>query len=251
MTFAYPGDSHQHSLKTLNVLYEHDDFMASIRNVIDLGCGTGEDLVWWATRTTRDEIPEPLNIQCTGVDLSAKSVLLKNHSNIIYEQTDFEQEIKQCPDGFDVLWCHDSFQYAKNPLQTLSRWWHLASDGAMLCISVPITQRMHRRQFDYYLSSGCYYHYSLVSLIYLLATTGWDCRSGFFKQIPQDPWLHAVVYKSSHEPLDPATATWYRLSELKLVPESADASIHAHGYLNQQDLVLPWIDHSLMSMAIR
>jgi hypothetical protein len=69
--------------------------------------------------------------------------------------------------------------------------------------------------------------------------------------MPQDSWLHAVVYKSSHQPLDPAAATWYRLSELKLVPESADASIHAHGYLNQQDLVLPWVDHSLMSMAIR
>jgi hypothetical protein len=127
----------------------------------------------------------------------------------------------------------------------------MASNGAMLCICVPITQRIHRRQFDYYLDSGCYYHYSLVNLIYLLATTGWDCRSGFFRQAPQEPWLHAIVYKSGIAPLTPTEATWYRLSELKLVPESADASIHARGHINQQDLVLPWIDHSLMSMAIR
>jgi hypothetical protein len=28
-------------------------------------------------------------------------------------------------------------------------------------------------------------------------------------------------------------------------------SIFAHNYLRQQDLVVPWIDHSLMSMAVK
>ena len=60
--FAHPGDSHQHSLETLNQLYEYDDFMLSLRTMVDLGCGSGDDLAWWATRTTRDDNPQPLNI---------------------------------------------------------------------------------------------------------------------------------------------------------------------------------------------
>ena len=251
MTFAHPGDSHQHSLETLNQLYRYDDFMLSISTMIDLGCGSGDDLVWWATRTTRDEVSMPLEIRCTGVDLAPDLFITKEHLNVSYQSTDFEDTIVKHPNGFDILWCHDAFQFAQAPVATLSKWWHIASPGAMLYICVPLTQRIHRRQLDYYLSSGNYYHYTMVNLMYMLATAGWDCRSGFFKQTPTDSWLHAVVYKSTHEPMNPKKTTWHDLSALKLLPESADASIYANGYLQQQDLVVPWIDHSLMSMAVR
>jgi hypothetical protein len=40
------------------------------------------------------------------------------------------------------------------------------------------------------------------------------------------------------------------LVELNLLPKSAVASIYAHSALRQQDLIVPWIDHSLASMAI-
>jgi SAM-dependent methyltransferase len=242
----------RHSIETLNLLYEYDDFMYSIQSLIDLGCGMGQDLEWWATRTTRDDNPKPLHIRCTGVDLAENLPLAKRYDNIDYQLIDFEDpNISLFPGGYDILWCHDSFQYAKNPLQTLKQWWHLASTGGMLYICVPVTQRLHRRQFDFKLSSGCYYHYTLVNLMYMLATTGWDCGAGFFKQSPQDDWLQAVVYKSEHQPRDPKNTTWYDLSELKLLPASADKSIHAHGCLHQQDLIIPWLDRSLTSMFIQ
>jgi hypothetical protein len=152
---------------------------------------------------------------------------------------------------FDVLWCHDSFQYAINPIGTLSRWWHIASDGAMLAIVVPQTTNFQARQQVFSQATGVYYHYTLVSLIHMLAIAGWDCRSGFFKKKINDPWLHAVVYKSSLEPSNPKTTTWHQLSELELLPTSAVKSIQAHNYLRQQDLVIPWIDHSLMTMSVR
>ena len=248
--FVHPEDSHVHSLQVLNQLYEYDDFMQSIRTVLDLGCGSGDDLVWWATRTTRDENPEPLNIRCTGVDLAPELIPTKKHNNIFYQSVDFENNIVPTPRGFDVLWCHDSFQYAHHPVATLSKWWNLTSDGGMLCLTVPQTVNITRRQFDYHLPSGCYYHHSMVSLIYMLATAGWDCRSGFFLQTPTEPWIHAVVYKSQIPPMDPKTTTWHKLAELKLLPDSAARSIQAHNYLRQQDLIVPWIDHSLSSMAI-
>ena len=251
MKFVHPEDSHVHSLQTLNQLYEYDDFMFSISMVVDLGCGSGQDLEWWATRTTRDEAQMPLEIKCTGVDLLDQFKLAKKYPNVDYQQCDFEKQIKAPEKGYDILWCHDSFQYALNPLQTLSNWWHMASPGGMLYICVPVSQRVHQRQLDYSLHSGCYYHYSLVNLIHMLATTGWDCRSGFFKHAVGDPWIQAAVYKSEHKPKDPHKTTWYDLSAAELLPKSADASIQAHGYLRQQDLLITWLDQNITSMAIR
>jgi SAM-dependent methyltransferase len=249
--FTRPGESHQHSLQTLNQLYEYDDFMFIISTVVDLGCGSGQDLEWWATRTTRDEAQMPLNIQCTGVDLADKFSLVKKHKNVSYQKCDFEDTIQSPEKGFDILWCHDSFQYAITPIQTLSRWWHMTGPGGMLYICVPVSERIHRRQLDYHLPPGNYYHYSLVNLIYMLATAGWDCRSGFFKQALGDDWIHVAVYKSNQAPRDPRSTSWYDLSDAKLLPQSTDASIMSHGHLRQQDLVVPWLDQSLMSMAIR
>jgi ubiquinone/menaquinone biosynthesis C-methylase UbiE len=103
MKFIHPGDSHAHSLQVLNQLYEYDDFMASIKSVLDLGCGKGDDLEWWATRTTRDDVPEPLNIRCTGIDLASELSLTKRHNNVFYQSIDFEQDITPTPLGFDVL----------------------------------------------------------------------------------------------------------------------------------------------------
>ena len=127
MKFVYPGDSHRHSLQVLNALYEYDDFMESIATVADLGCGSGEDLEWWATRTTREDNPQPLNIQCQGIDLLEQLPMAKKHDNITYQRTDFEGKIHAPQKGFDILWCHDAFQYCVNPVQTLSNWWHIAS----------------------------------------------------------------------------------------------------------------------------
>jgi len=248
--FAHPGDSHQHSLETLDQLYRYDDFMLSLRSMIDLGCGTGDDLVWWATRTTRDDNPQPLNIQCHGVDLQEGLLAAQEYPNISYHQHNFEEPLTAPDGGYDVLWCHDAFQYAVNPIQTLSRWWHIASPGGMLSLTVPVTQQIHRRQISCVLNNGCYYHHTMVSLMYMLATAGWDCAGGFFKQLPSEPWIHAVVYRSEQAPQPPREVTWHTLAEQNLLPESAVQSIYAHSALRQQDLIVPWIDHSLLSMAI-
>jgi hypothetical protein len=85
----------------------------------------------------------------------------------------------------------------------------------------------------------------------MLSTAGWDCRAGFFKKNSHDPWLHAVVYKSSHEPMNPRTTTWYELADRKLLPESADACINRHGELRQQELMVPWLDKSLTHFGLQ
>ena len=173
--------SDRHSLQILNTLYEYDDFMSSIKTLVDLGCGAGEDLEWWATRTTRDDVPVPLNIRCSGVDLLDQLSIARKYSNISYQKTNFEESIHTFKKSkFDVLWCHDSFQYCINPLATLAGWKDIASEGAMLVISLPQTTNFVQKQMAFEQPNGSYYHHTIVSLIHMLSVTRWDCRGGYF-----------------------------------------------------------------------
>lgn len=64
MSFSSVADSYNHSLETLEQIGRYDDFMLSIKTLADMGCGKGEELKWWATRTD-PETNEPLKIDCT------------------------------------------------------------------------------------------------------------------------------------------------------------------------------------------
>lgn len=246
MTFRNPQESHAHSLETLNALYEYDDFMLSIQTLADFGCGSGIDLEWWATRTTRDETPEPLNIQCVGFDQFNNFKKASSYKNISFQMGNFEDHnIFPRKKRFDVIWCHDAFQYCIDPLSTLKLWNTYATPGAMIIIIVPQTQSIKHKSINFYQPSGCYFHYTMINLIHMLSINGWDCCDGFFKQGMLDTWLYAIAYKSEHEPMDPRTTTWYELAEKNLLPKSAQDSVKRHGFVRQEDLVVPWVDKSL------
>lgn len=248
-SFKNAQESHAHSLRVLNDLYEHDDFMESVGRVMDLGCGREAlDLQWWATRTTRDDDPTPLNIRCTGVDLIDSLSSEAKIANITYLRNDLET-LQQIKHGQDILWCHDVFQYMINPMQCLVNWRQLCARDGMLVLVLPQTTNIEfsRQAFDQ--PSGCYYNHTMVSLIHMLAVAGWDCSSGFFLKRPNDPWLHAIVYNSNQVSMDPRSTTWYHLAEKNLLPASAVESVNKYGYLRQHDLVLPWIDKSLSWMG--
>jgi SAM-dependent methyltransferase len=247
--FDTPEQSHAHSLETLNLLYEYDDFMSSIDTLADMGCGSGLDLEWWATRTSRDEAQTPLNIKCTGIDLFAQLPMAQKYRNIRYQTQNFEDPLVLGTRKFDVIWCHDSFQFVIDPFDTLSQWRQAMNPDGMLILIVPQTTNIDHRVQAYDQRDGSYWHWTMVNLIHVLAVTGWDCAGGFFKKSINDPWLHAVVYNSNHQPLDPRTARWYDLVEQKRLPESAVKSVEKYGYLRQRDLVLPWLDKSIHSMA--
>jgi SAM-dependent methyltransferase len=242
--FKNAQESHQHSLETLNELYEHDDFMESVGRVVDLGCGQEAlDLHWWATRTTRDEAPVPLNIKCVGMDL-VENISAEAKAVASYQQVDIET-LTETKRKYDVLWCHDTFQYMVNPLQTLANWWNIAEESGMLVLIVPQTTNVEFNRLAFDQPSGCYYNHTLVSLIHMLAVTGWDCSAGFFSKRQNDPWLRAIVYRSNTQPRNPKTTNWYNLAELGLLPASAVDSINKYGHVRQQDLLLPWLDKSL------
>ncbi len=243
--FGSPDASHAHSLRVLETLYQFDDFMQSIENVIDMGCGAGLDMLWWSTRTTRDANPRPLNIRCTGIDVHESCAATSQHRYISYLPQDFEQPIKAHKRRFDVIWCHDAFQFVQDPFRTLRQWRDIATPGAMLVITVPQTTNFYLNREQFEQASGCFWHWTLVNLLHVLAVTGWDCASGFFQKLPGDPWITAIVYLGDHVAPDPRRITWYELCDAGVLPSSAVTSIQRHGYLRQQDLTLPWIDKSL------
>lgn len=246
--FPNPGSSHEHSLKVLNILYEYDDFMESVGTVLDLGCGDGLDLEWWATRTTRDmNNPKPLNIRCIGMDLAPDLPMAQKYKNIGYQSADFEKPMSVGSRKYDVLWCHDAFQYVVDPMTTLKNWRDATAENGMLIIVVPQTTNIEFNKQVFEQASFTYWHWTVVNLMHVLAVTGWDTAAGFFRKEPNDPWISAVVYRDERGPVDPKTTSWYHLAEQGRIPESAVRSINAHGYLRQQDLVLPWLDRSLQS----
>jgi len=243
--FVSESASHAHSLNTLEALYEYDDFMLSVGTLADMGCGSGLDLEWWATRTTRDTVAQPLDIKCLGIDKLESMSMAQKYKNIRYQLQDFEKPIFAGNRSFDVIWCHDAFQYVIDPFTTLRQWHSVLSKDGMMVIILPQTTNMDFHDMAYDQWDFCYYNWTMVSLIHVLAVSGFDCREGFFRKERDDPWLHAVVYKSEHEPMDPRTTTWYELAEKNLLPESATQSVNRFGHLRQRDLVLPWLDKSL------
>jgi hypothetical protein len=70
-----------------------------------------------------------------------------------------------------------------------------------------------------------------------------------FKKDTIDNWLYAIVYKSDKGPFDLKTTKWYDLVDAQMLPNWADKSILARGLLHQKDLILPWLDKSLSTMA--
>lgn len=240
--------AHEHSVKNiLTELYQHNEFMESISNMVDLGCQTEAfDLQWWANAEINDDTHAPLGIKCTGVNILPK--LNVKHKGISFQRQNV-QEFSQNKKTFDVLWCYDVLQYLTNPYQALANWWHVASQDAMLVIAVPQTTNLEFHMLEYNALMNHKHHFTMPMLIYMLAVNGWDCKSGFFKKGIGDPWIYAVVYRSDVEPMDPAVTNLYNLIEdTELLPESAVKSIEKYGMLRQKDLFLPWLDRSNIDM---
>ena len=234
-------ESHEHSRDVLDMLYQYDSFMDSIQVVADMGCGAGLDVGWWATLMTRDDPPEPHDYLVYAVDRNIKQVEheVLTHKNIKFIEGDFEQPL--IPREVDLMWSHDSFQYAMNPLNTLRVWNEQMSTNGMLVLNLPLMQtyeydRILTRSF-----SGNYYNHNICTLMYMLAVSGFDCRDCYVYMAPNYGWVHMAVYKS-HAPMDPATTSWFDLADKNLISDSAMNSLNKYGHVRQEELMFTWLD---------
>lgn len=236
----------RHSLGILETIQQYDTFLESLKHIAIMGCGSGEDVVWWATLLTNDNPPQPYNFSCHAVDTDSSKLaqIRSDLANIHKINNAFDAEhLFSVP--MDFVWAHDCLQYSSNPLLTLRRWNSYMKENAMLALSVPQHTGV---EYDRQYSRGynnCYFHYTPISLIYMLAVNGFDCRDAYLLKKFQDPWINIAVYKTNIAPMDPDTTTWFDLIDKNLLHPSIVDSLNANGHLKQEEIVMPWLDKEL------
>jgi len=241
--FTSPYQSHLHSLQTLNLIYQYDSFLDSLTNIADMGCGEGIDVNWWATLETRDEVSIPHNYNVYAVDkkLNVNPKYLDNDRVYPVEANFEDTGIFSTP--VDVMWCHDAFQYVKDPMQTLYNWNKMLVQDGMLIIIMPQLAGYVNGKFSNRVYDGTIHPYNILNMMYMLALNGFDCNDAYFYRDPADlesPWLHIAVYKGS-EPLDPNT-TLMELAEMERLNPSAKDCLDRFGHLRQEELYTTWFD---------
>jgi len=250
--FRNAYESHQHSLETLTLINQYEEFMESISTVADFGCGAGLDIEWWSKleyieyREDKDgnvigETVRQRNYRCYAVDRDTKQIDTELPARCTTIQGDIEQR-RVLSGPVDVIWCHDTFQYMTNPIGALKLWNEQMNENGMLYIGFPAQScHVHNRWMSRGLNYS-YFNHNMISLVYMLAVNGFDCRDAYLKKELGNPWIQAVVYKTAHAPMDPATTSWYDLIDKGLVNESMKNSIDRHGSVWQEDLIALWLD---------
>lgn len=227
--------------KVLYYLYEYDSFLDSLTTIADMGCGDGEAVSWWANLTTRDEPPAPHNYKCYAVDRDGVRLgRIADQPNIFKIQRDFEELC--LPIKVDLMCAFDSLQYSTNPLATLKVWNQQLNVDGMLVLTVPQHSGVSHNTYYSRSYSGCFYNFTPVSLIYMLAVNGFDCRDAYLLKNFNDPWIRMAVYKSNIDPMDPKTTSWANLMDAGLLHPSVVQSIASCGHVRQEDVLYPWLD---------
>jgi SAM-dependent methyltransferase len=235
----------RHSLSILEIIQQYDTFLESLRHIADLGCGTGEDITWWATLMNNNETPEPYNFNCFAVDKNPDNLAQVPELKNIHKVHDIYDRPNLFPISIDLMWAHDSLEYSINPLETLRMWNSYMTVNGMLLLSVPQhTGIMYNKQYSIG-HSGCYFHYNPINLIYMLAVNGFDCRDAYLLKKFQDPWINMAVYKTDIAPMDPLTTTWYDLADKNLLHPTIVDSVNSNGFLKQEEICMPWLDKEL------
>ena len=244
--FKSSAESHAHSRTILDLLYDHDDFMDSIKSIMDVGCGDGEDILWWANAETRDDVPERHNYRCIALDKNLKRFNRNKNvpKNLHAQEGNFETYNLSRP--VDLIWSHNSLQYSENPAATLRKFNEYLSDGGVLVLSVPQTVNIEYSRWSSVCYAGQPFSFTISNLIYMLASAGFDCKDGMFHKQHDSPWLSAMVYKSEIDPVITTDTSWYELMDKELLPDTADKAVARFGYLAQHELITRWIDQDII-----
>lgn len=237
-----PNDSYAHSLKTLEILNQFDDFKRSIKTMADLGCGSGRDLQYWANMQDYDEDGLPtrdLDIKCIGFDLDCERIKPRR-DNIKYKNFDLNSTDLMWSVPFDVVWCHNLMQHLYSPVEFLGRVNRSMSMSGMFYLCVPSTVSVLYHTFQNYTPSMHYNTFTVTQIIYLLALNGFDVKDCYISKHKYDDFIEVIAYKQS-DPL-PYTTTWYEMVDRELLSDNMKEIVLKNGILSDQGIVARWID---------
>lgn len=237
------------SREVLTLLGEYHDFMETIKNVAVMDDTHGDDAVWWSDyRLSEEQTKSQYRISNFVRKNQCRSE--NKRPNVKFIETDISNTGEKS-NSYEFIWANNCLQRSSDPFKTLTHWWDLLKEDGMLCLSVPQTNYIDdlgRWQVHGY--SGEYFSWNMVNLIQVLATCGFDCRDGHFKQVRHDPYIWASVYKGRTPPQNPDTTSWYKLKDLNLTPIYLDECIDRFGYVRYEFLKVEWLDHSVYDIGV-
>ena len=229
----------------METIRQYDSFLESLKHIAIIGAGSGEDSEWWATLENYNNPPEPYNFNCLVVDPDgSKLSKIPSLKNIHKINEDISKEYL-FPIDVDLIWAYDILQTATNPIETLYNWNKAMNTNGMLLLTVPQHNGVENDRYYSRSYNGCYYNFTPVNLIYMLAVNGFDCRDAYLLKKFNDPWIQMAVYKSDVAPMDPKTTSWFDLIDKNLLHPSIVSSLNSNGYLKQEEIVMPWLDKEL------
>ena len=233
--------SHEHSLATLDLLNEFDDFKASIKHMADFGCGKGLDLEYWGNmRENTEEGPgRYLDFNCVGFDLDAESNK-PSRKNIKYKNFDLNSSDPMWSVPFDLIWCHNTMQYLNSPVEFLSRVNKNLSMGGMLYLCVPSTVNVLHHMFQNYTPAGHLNTFTVTQIIYLLALNGFDVKDFYLQKRKFEDIVQVIVYKE-RDPL-PYNTTWYELVDKDILNDEMKTIVLKNNVLTDLGIVTTWVD---------
>jgi len=234
--------SHEHSLLTLNLLNQFDDFKISIKHMADFGCGKGLDLEFWANMHTWDEEGNPgrkLNFNCVGFDLHAEDNV-PSRKNIKYKNHDFNKNDTIWSVPFDVVWCHNVMQTIYSPVEFLGRVNKAMATGSMLYLCVPSTVSMYQNRFQNYTPSQHFNTFTVSQILYLLALNGFDVKDFYLQKEHFTDIIEVLTYKE-REPFDYKTS-WYELADMDILNDNIKELVLRNNILSDQGLITKWLD---------
>jgi SAM-dependent methyltransferase len=249
MDFLQNNDSasRSHSLNMLWGLSTFGEFMESISTVLDVGCGTGHDALWWATATDgAEESPQPLNIQVTGLDIQDninKEYAIPGNLKFQFEDWNTVTFKKQ----FDVVWTHNTLHTTQDPLKFLHKMNEFCADGGMLALSFPTTSNMFYGDPDYRIYQEAPHSITMIHLIYMLVLSGFNCNDGFFTKQPGTNIISAIVYKDTDEVYNHGDCPLAEYNDL--LPDSCQEQLQKYNYLTNKGLLLRWLDYQSLDYS--
>jgi SAM-dependent methyltransferase len=241
-----PANSRLHSLNFLQQIYGYPEMLESIDSVLDVGSRDGHDAFWWAMCDDGDETnPIPLNINVTALDKNPIWNTDFEHKNINKVKGDWDEITFD--KKFDVVWAHSVLQEAKDPLKFLHKMNKVCSDGGVLCLSFPSNVNTFYGEPDHRVYDTATHHITIVSLIHMLALSGFNTRDGFLHKQPNTNIINAFVYKDSNDIYDYNEKTISDL--LELMPEICSEQINKFGYLTNKGLLLKWLSGTIVDYS--
>ena len=102
---------------------------------------------------------------------------------------------------------------------------------------------------DYRVYPDCHTDINIVNLIHGLALAGYDCKDAYFMQEKNSNLVNAIVYKTSDDTYGIDDVTPYDLMEMDRLPRSMVQQLNKFGFISNKNLLLSWIDGTLVDYS--